>query len=68
MNGFMEFLDQRVVQSILSWERNDVDCYEYFDSNRNRKTKKSANRLTDNCSDHMTGLVIAAVGLFIKTA
>lgn len=74
LNGFAAFLDENSIQLILSWQRTDIGCYEYFDGtldapqNKTKKTKRNANRLDDNCSDHMTGLAMAAFGLFARVA
>lgn len=73
LNGFMAFLDDRTILDILSWQRLDIGCYEYFEgtldaSKNDLRHKRSANILTNNCSDHMTGLAMAAFALFAKTA
>lgn len=71
MNGFMSFLDEKIVKEILSWQREDNGCFEYFEENVTDATtykqmnKRSANRLEDNCSDHMIGLAFAFYGFLI---
>lgn len=69
----MSFLDDRSILDILSWQRLDIGCYEYFDGTldapkNDLRHKRSANILNGNCSDHMTGLAMAAFALFAKTA
>lgn len=73
MNGFMVFLNDRAIHDILSWQRLDIGCYEYFDGTLDEpqnalRHKRSANMLSGNCSDHMTGLAMAAFALFAKTS
>lgn len=73
LNGFMVFLNERAVLDILSWQRMDIGCYEYFDGTLDEpqnglRHKRSASALNGNCSDHMTGLAMAAFALFAKTA
>lgn len=73
LNGFMVFLDDRAILDILSWQRLDIGCYEYFEGTLDEpknslRHKRTANILNGNCSDHMTGLAMAAFALFAKTA
>lgn len=73
LNGFAVFLEENVINEIISWQSLDTGCYEYYDGSldiqsANIKQKRSAIHLSGNCSDHMTGLAIAAFGLFAKVA
>lgn len=75
MNGFVAFVDEHVVSEIVKWQSIDFGCYEYYDGSLDTppttipaKSKRNAHKLNGNCSDHMTGLAVAAFGLFAKLA
>lgn len=74
LNGFVAFVDEHVVSEIIEWQSIDSGCYEYYDgsldtpSTNPGKSKRNAQKLNGNCSDHMTGLAVAAFGLFAKLA
>lgn len=60
--GYAEFLEKHWLLNILAWQHHPSGCYKYYSPT----IKRSANRLKDNCSDHMSGLAIAALSQFLK--
>lgn len=72
LNGYITFIDENIAIKTVQWQVSESGCYEYFDgtlptdNTDMRMTKRSADALQGNCSDHMTGLAAATFGLFAK--
>lgn len=72
LNGYIAFIDENIAIETVQWQVSESGCYEYFDgtlptdNTDMRMTKRSADALQGNCSDHMTGLAAATFGLFAK--
>lgn len=72
LNGYITFIDENIAIKTVQWQVSESGCYEYFDgtlptnNTEMRMTKRSADALQGNCSDHMTGLAAATFGLFAK--
>lgn len=50
----------------MSWQNKTIGCYQelHIDDEMNRK-KRNVHIDDDGCSDHMSGLAAAVLGLFI---
>lgn len=77
LNGFIIFLEENEIAEIVSWQDKRTGCYKYVDnddsakdqrSEYRRRRKRSASQLSDMCSDHMTGLAVATLGLIANFA
>lgn len=71
----MIFLEEDVIMKILSWQNLEIGCYEYFeyqnstmDTAVSTRPKRSVKQLSNNCSDHASGLAAAAFGVFAKVS
>lgn len=76
LNGYTIFLEENWIGEIVSWQNRSTGCYEYYDvvadehqhedhqRQRRRCRKRNVLQLDDKCSDHMSGLAVAALGLF----
>lgn len=77
MSGYAAFIDEDTAKRIVQWQVIESGCFEYFDGSlpnriyddsRTKRVQRSAVVLKDNCSDHMTGLAAATLGLFAKVS
>ncbi|KAJ8959046.1 hypothetical protein NQ318_022301 [Aromia moschata] len=62
LEGYAEFLDQRWLNEILSWQ-NPFGCYESMQRN---VTKRTTFTIDFGCSDHTTGLAAAVLALHLR--
>lgn len=70
-NGYAEFLEERWIENIIKWQSPTNGCYEYHsECDRNEsgssRRRRSMIILQDNCSDHMTGLAAATMGMYTR--
>lgn len=59
--GFAEFRNQTWLGEIVGWQ-NGNGCFKYYQD----VDRVGSNRLTTECSTHMTGVGAAVLGLFAK--
>lgn len=68
--GIAEFLEEKYIQNLILWQNKKIGCYNYFsvnnDSRDNKRMRRNAIKLPDNCSDHMSGVALATHSLIIK--
>lgn len=76
-NGFAEFYTESTVRAILGWQKAESGCFAfdvygrdtdplYWPKEEGQRMRRSALQLADNCSDHMSGLALAAMTQFLK--
>lgn len=70
-NGFTKFLNLNWISRIVSWQNKTIGCYQQklIDDDENlmmHRNKRNAIIFDDSCSDHMTGLGAAVMGLFLQ--
>lgn len=66
--GFPEFLQEKWIQNILSWQSTEYGCYQFILDmiDDPGKIKRNAIQLENECSDHMSGLALALMGAVIQ--
>ncbi|XP_065129818.2 UPF0764 protein C16orf89 homolog [Paramisgurnus dabryanus] len=76
LEGFSDFYKLDWLQSIITWQDNEVGCFgkeddlaqifeEFLDA-PHKRVKRREKTLNDGCSSHMTGVAVSALGGFLN--
>lgn len=66
MEGFEEFLTDHYLKTILTWQTSQGCFKDTPKSPKNKLQARSANIIAFNCTDHATGLGIAAMSINLR--